>query len=119
MPNDNTAVLLAANAAVKAGDIEGFLRHCTDDIEWHAIGEPVIHGKQDLREWMRQAYVNPPDFTVTDLVAEGDLVVALGTIATVDADGHRTSKLYSDAWRFRDGRMTQLRAFVIAVADTH
>lgn len=111
--SDNKIALQAANEAIAVGDIEGFLFFCDDDIQWLTVGEDAIQGKQALREWMKIGYAEPPRFSVTDLVAEGDLVVAVGQIETRDADGRTFLSSYSDVWRFRDGRMVELRAFVI------
>jgi ketosteroid isomerase-like protein len=113
MSEANKTALMNANAAIAEGDIEGFLSHCTEDIVWLAVGEPPIHGKAALREWMRRAYAERPEFSVERLVAEDDWVVALGDIQVKGDDGRSTRHLYSDAWRFREGQMAELRAFVI------
>ena len=87
MTESNKAVLENANAAIVAGDNEGFLALCTDDIVWTAVGESRLQGKQAVREWMKTAYAEPPEFTVKQMVAEGDFVVALGDIVANDANG--------------------------------
>ncbi|MFK3739603.1 nuclear transport factor 2 family protein [Massilia sp. TN1-12] len=109
----NKTTLERANAAVRAGDNEGFLSFCTDDIVWSTVGGETLRGKQAVRDWMTKEYVAPPSFTVERLVAEGDFVVALGTIASSADDGTRLDNAYSDVWRFCDGKMAELRAFVI------
>lgn len=109
----NKTTLEQANAAVRAGDNEGFLSFCTDDIVWSTVGGETLYGKQAVRDWMTKEYVAPPAFTVDRLVAEGDFVVALGEIASKDAGGREVKNAYSDVWRFRDGKMAELRAFVI------
>lgn len=109
----NKTVLQQANAAVRAGDNEGFLALCTDDIIWSTVGGETLHGKQAVRDWMTKEYVAPPAFTVERLVADGDYVVALGTIVSRADDGTPVDNAYSDVWRFRDGKMAELRAFVI------
>lgn len=113
MSGSNKAILEQANAAVRAGDNEGFLAHCTDDIRWTTVGEGTLQGKQAVREWMKTAYASPPDFRVEKLVAEGEMVVALGTIMLDGADGQPAEFAYSDVWRFRDRKMAELDAFVI------
>jgi len=113
MSGSNKAILEQANAAVRAGDNEGFLAHCTDDIRWTTVGEGTLQGKQAVRDWMKTAYASPPSFHVEQLVAEGDMVVALGTIMADGADGASAEYAYSDVWRFRDGKMAELDAFVI------
>ncbi len=43
MTEFNKQILEQANAAVIAGDYEGFLSYCTEDTEWNFIGEQVCH----------------------------------------------------------------------------
>lgn len=117
MTEANKTVLTAANAAIATGDIEGFLAHCSDDIAWVAVGEKPIHGKAALRAWMQTAYAEAPRFSVERLVAEDDWVVALGTIEVKDEDGRSSVHAYSDAWRCRNGKLAELRAFVMKPAE--
>lgn len=114
---DNKDVLKMANEAISAGDVEGFLAFCDDDIHWEMMGGVAIQGKEALRQWMKREYVEPPRFSVTDVVAEGDLVVAIGHIEGPDVAGSRSLFSYSDVWRFRNGKMVELRAFVVGAAD--
>jgi uncharacterized protein len=113
---DNKTILQQANAAITAGDNEGFLAHCTEDTEWTFVGEQTLRGKPAVREWMRTAYAQPPRFHVEQLIAEADFVTALGMITVRDDDGQEAEHAYCDVWRFRDGQMAELRAFVIKPA---
>lgn len=113
--SDNKSTLKAANAAITIGDIEGFLSYCAEDIVWTTVGESTLEGKAAVRRWMQDAYVKAPAFTVTDMIAEGDLVIATGEIAGRSDNGLPTNNLYCDVWRFRDGKMVELKAFVIEV----
>jgi uncharacterized protein len=114
MSQQNKEVLRNANAAITAGDIEGFLSFCVDDIIWTTVGGDTLHGKEAVRQWMLREYAEPPRFTVTRLIAEGDDVVALGGIVSRGEDGRDVHNEYCDVWHFRDGRMAELQAFVIA-----
>ncbi len=60
-------------------------------------------------------YKEPPKFTVTNLIAEGDFVTALGEITLKGEDAKETDYSYCDVWRFRDGKMVELKAFVIKI----
>lgn len=102
-----------ANAAITTGDYEGFLAFCTDDTEWTFVGEQTLRGKAAVREWMATAYKKPPTFLVKRFIAEDDFVTALGTITLPDETGKETEYAYCDVWRFRDGKMAELTAFVI------
>lgn len=106
-------VLLEANAAVARGDHAGFLAHCTDDVVWHFIGDRTITGKAAIERFMDETYVHSPEVAVDRLIAEGEHLVAIGTITLIAADGTRTTSDYSDAWRLRDGKLAELHAFVI------
>ena len=117
MSRTNKAVLEAANEAIRALDIEAFLAFCTDDIVWTAMGEQSLHGKAAVRGWMEENYIEAPRFTVIELIGENDMVAALGVIDAADDQGRPVRHDYCDVWRFRDGKMAELRAFVVVSAQ--
>ena len=113
MTETHKQILEKANAAIKQGDLEGFLVHCTDDTQWTFEGDQTLRGKEAVREWMQRTYLEPPRFIVQCLIGEGNHVAAVGEITLADADGTETVHAYCDVWRFRDGRMAELHAFVV------
>lgn len=118
MKLNNKAILELANAAVTAGDNEGFLSFCTDDTEWTFVGDQILRGKEAVRQYMAKAYVEPPKFMVENLIAEGEFVTALGKINLKDKNGKTIEYAYCDVWRFCDGKMIELKAFVIETKST-
>ncbi|MBD1997519.1 nuclear transport factor 2 family protein [Leptolyngbya sp. FACHB-541] len=113
MSAKNKAILEEANAAIAAGNYEGFLSFCADDTKWTFVGDKTLNGKEAVRQWMATTYVEPPKFMVANLIAEGDFVTALGDITMKDEDGKAAHYSYCDVWRFHDGEIVELRAFVI------
>jgi uncharacterized protein len=113
MSERNKAILEEANAAIAEGNNEGFLAFCADDTEWTFVGDKTLKGKEAVRRWMATTYTEPPNFSVANMIAEGDFVVALGTITTKGEDGKAAHFSYCDLWRFRGGKIAELRAFVI------
>jgi ketosteroid isomerase-like protein len=113
MSEKNKATLEEANAATAEGNYEGFLSFCTDDTKWTFVGDKTLNGKEAVRQWMATTYVEPPKFTIADLIAEGDFVTALGDITMKDEDGKEVHYSYCDIWRFRGSKIVELRAFVI------
>lgn len=113
MSENNKAILEKANAAVTKGDNEGFLSYCTEDTQWVFIGDKTLQGKEAVRNYMTTAYKEPPTFMVENLVAEGDFLTVTGTIAMKNEHGVVVNYSYCDVWRFRDGKMAELKAFVI------
>lgn len=113
MSESSKAVLLAANAAISKLDFEGFLDNCTDDVQWTMVGSPTIKGKEAVREWMKETYIEAPNFDVKTLIAEGNWVAALGEISLREKTGKISRSSYCDVWRLRDGRLAELRAYVV------
>ena len=109
----NKQILQQANAAITKGDYEGFLEYCTESTTWHFIGDQVLKGKQAVRDYMAKVYTEPPEFEVEHLIAENDFVTALGTIKLNDEAGNKHQYDYCDVWRFVNGKMAELKAFVI------
>ncbi|KOS05023.1 ketosteroid isomerase [Flavobacterium akiainvivens] len=112
---NNKEVLLKANKAVSAGDNEGFLAYCTGDTVWEFVGDQTLCGKEAVRQYIAKAYIELPVFEVETLVAEGDFVVATGRISMKDEAGKPVDYAYCDVWKFSNGKMAELRAFVITV----
>ncbi|MCW3466175.1 nuclear transport factor 2 family protein [Chitinophaga nivalis] len=109
----NKAILENANALITEGDYEGFLSFCTDDTEWTFVGDKILQGKEAVREFMAEAYKEPPKFHVEHLIAEGEFVTALGKISLKNQEGKLIDYAYCDVWRLRDGKLHELKAFVI------
>src|SRR5687768_4418408 len=114
MSDENKAILMRVNAEVAKGNNEGLLACCTDDVVWEFVGEQTLRGKAAIRQYMKETYVEPPRFAIAHLIAEGDFVTALGDITLKDKDGRDVDFAYCDVWRIRDGKLAELRAFVVA-----
>lgn len=110
---NNKEILEKANEAVTAGDNEGFLSFCTEDIKWTFVGDQIIEGKDAVRKYMAKTYIEPPKFKVENVIAEADFVTAVGTISLKDEKGRTTNYHYCDVWQFKNEKMAALNAFVI------
>lgn len=113
MTLDNKQTLINANAAISRSDHESFLAYCTDDTKWNFMGEQTLNGKEAVRQYMRDTYLEPPQFVVEQLIAEGDFLCAIGKISLKNKEGLWTTYSYCDVWRFQDGKMAELKAFVL------
>lgn len=113
MSSINKAILKKANEAVSEGDYEKFLSCCADDSVWTFIGAQTLNGKEVIRKYLADAYLEPPKFDIQDVFSEGELLTAIGKISLKQQDGTWADYQYCDVWRFREGKMFELRAFVI------
>ncbi|WP_316804322.1 nuclear transport factor 2 family protein [Pedobacter nototheniae] len=109
----NKKILQNANEAIAAGDYEKFLSFCTDDTNWIFVGDQTLKGKEAVRAYFKTAYIEPPKFMVETLIEEGEFVTAVGKISMKDKDGKMVDFNYCDVWKFRDGKLFELQAFVI------
>jgi ketosteroid isomerase-like protein len=62
---------------------------------------------------MATTYVEPPKFTVAHLIGEGEFLSVVGNLTMKDENGQPDHYTYSDIWRFREGKIVELTAFVI------
>lgn len=110
-------ILESANAEMAAGNPEGFLAHCTDDIRWEMVGDTVLVGKAAVMAWARSTYaVAPPKFTADQWIVENDWLAVHGEITVEDAHRGPIHSRYCDLWRIQDGKLAELRAFAIEVS---
>jgi len=109
----NKETLIKANAAIDNADHEGFLAYCTDDTVWNFMGGISLRGKQAVKQYMDATYIEPPVNKVAQLLADGDYVIATGKISIKDKDGKVTTSDYCDVWRFENGKMAELHAYVV------
>ncbi len=117
MSEKNKEILKRGNAAIAAGNNEGFLSFCADNTQWTFIGDQTLQGKEAVRQWMANTYVEPPKVTVANLIAEGEFLTAIGDVTMKNKDGKDAQYSYCDVWRFIDGKIAELRAFVIPIRE--
>ncbi|MFC6192459.1 nuclear transport factor 2 family protein [Dyadobacter subterraneus] len=110
---ENATILHKANEFVKKGNYESFLAYCTQNTKWFFVGERILEGKDKVRAYMQEFYFEPPVFTVEMTIEEGDYVTVTGEITLKAANGTYNHYDYCDIWRFENGKIAELKAFVI------
>jgi len=106
-------ILQKANACIAAGDYEGFLDFCTPDTNWIFVGDRTLKGIDEVRAYISEAYKEPPRFEVNLMIEEGDYLTAMGKISLLNDDSKWTAYEYCDVWRFDNGKLAELKAFVL------
>ncbi len=113
MSDTHRGIVEQANAAFAKSDTEAFLGLCTDDVVWSMVGDQTVSGKEQIRKWMASMGGDPPRVTVDQIVVDGDSAIAEGQMTMADGSGRQQSYAYCDVYRFRGGRIAELRAYVI------
>jgi ketosteroid isomerase-like protein len=113
MSAKNKEIIAKVNAAFAQGSVDGFLSFCADNVVWTMIGEKTVKGKEAIRQWMTSMDMEPPKFTVRNVIAEGDFVAAYGDVTMKDKDGKTTPYGYCDIYHFRGDKIIEMTTFVV------
>lgn len=109
----NTSILVNANEKVRKGEYEAYLSYLTEDTKWVFVGERTLLGKEAVRQYIKEFYLAPPVFDMEKAIEEGDFVTATGSISLKNVSGEYDHYIYCDIWRFDNGKIAELKAFVI------
>jgi len=114
MSQENKRIVEEINKAFTEGNTEGFLKHCADDAKWVMEGDTTTTGVAAIREFMSQMEGHePPKFTVNKLIGEGDSVICYGEMTMEGPAEHAGKYSYCDAYTFANGKVTELRSFIV------
>ena len=107
----NAARLREAMESFNSGNIEEYAELLADDIVWHQIGAPTLHGKEELAASMPDAASGDSiEIKIHDVVANDEHGVAL-----VEAHATRGGRTFdyrtAEILHFRDGKVTERWAF--------
>jgi uncharacterized protein len=123
MVRDDEAVALvqAAYADFGSGNIPGLLDRLTDDVVWTTPGEGTLipsagrlQGKDQVGQFFAGvgSTLEFHDFNPSEFIAQGDVVVALGTWdATVRGTDVRIQDGFAMVFRLRDGKIAEFREY--------
>jgi ketosteroid isomerase-like protein len=102
------------NEGFAENDLNKVLSFCTDDLTWTMVGDTTVTGKDPIRKWMASMDPQPPQFTIQQVVAEGDLVITRGDMTMQEKKGGPSIPYtFCDIYRFEGDKVAELTAFVI------
>jgi uncharacterized protein len=112
MANEIAAVVEKVNAAFAAGDVEGFLAHCAEDVVFLMMGHRRVEGKAAIREWMANGASEPPKFSVQSVITSENRAVCYGDMTMPEEDGTGSYE-YCDVYQIENGKVKELRAYIV------
>lgn len=114
MSEKNKEIVKKINDSFTAGNTDGFLEHCSENVVWNMVGDKETKGKTAIKEWMSQMEgMEPPKFSVDKIIAEGDSVVCYGDMSMKGEDGKEGKYSYVDAYQFSGDKITELQSFIV------
>lgn len=114
MSENRKEIVQRINQGFAENNLEKVLSFCTDNFIWTMVGDTTVKGKGPIRKWMASMDPQPPQFTIQQTVAEGDLVVTRGDMMMQQKkDGPSIPYTFCDIYRFDGDKVAELTAFVI------
>jgi ketosteroid isomerase-like protein len=98
--------------AFNRGEIDTYVKSLSDDIVWHQIGAPTLHGKQEMAENMPGGDVEWNITTdVHDILANDEHAIAMVEAHATRGDGKTLDYRTTEIVHIRDGKVTERWAF--------
>lgn len=82
-------------------------------MEWTFVGETSLKGINEVRDYMKEAYIEPPRFKIDLMIEEGNYLTAVGTISIVNTDSLWIAYEYCDVWRFENCKLAELKPLLL------
>jgi uncharacterized protein len=114
MATNRKQVVQRINEAFAENDFERALSFCTDDLSWAMVGDRTVHGRDAVRKWMASMNPQPPQFTIQQTIAEGDVVVTRGDMTMREKEsGPLVPYMFCDIYRFAGDQVAEVTTFVV------
>jgi uncharacterized protein len=98
----------------RSTDHEIILSCLTDDIVWEMPGFFLHHGKDAFdKEIENPNAEGHPDIHISQLIEEGNKVVAEGTVKAKMKDGSKIDAVFCDVFYFTNGKISKLTSYVM------
>ena len=110
----NLEIIRKVNAGFEAGDTDAILSHLTDDIRWHINGNLAATNKEEFRKEVKnEAFEGTPVITVKNELEDGDLAAVEGEVKARFKGGAKFEGLFFDIYMLTDGKIKEMRSYVI------
>ena len=95
-----------------AGDLDGSLAYCTEDIVWDNVPLKPFEGKARVRQFLEKFSkgMSNARYDIRNHLESGDVVMLEG-VEMYDKGGQSVAVPYMALFRFRDGRIAEMRDY--------
>lgn len=110
----NKAFIEKVDMAFAAGDTGFLISHMHDDVVWRMVGESTFKGKKEVQKMVeKMAEMDLPEIVRTRITAEGNRVVAEGTLNTTTTEGKPFKAAYCDSYLIEDDKIKEMTSYVV------
>ncbi len=112
MSDKNKDTIRKANELLAAGNCDAFVKLCSENVKWTLLADKpnILKGREELRKFMTpkaEESLDLPDFTVDNLIGEGDVVISNGEMTMKEKDGTNGKYRYCDIYTFKNGEIAE------------
>src|ERR1041384_5112040 len=114
MSLSNKEIIRRGNEGLAGNDTEKIMQYVADDARWDMPGAFSYQGSEAFRrEFSNDAFTGIPTITIKNEIAEGDLVAVEGEVLCTRKDGSLFDASFVDVYRLEDGKIKEMRFYVI------
>ncbi|MEP6848107.1 MAG: nuclear transport factor 2 family protein [Acidobacteriota bacterium] len=108
-------IVQKVNEAFTQDKTEEFLALCRDDITWRVVGDTVVKGVENIRTYINSVDCEPPQFTVENLIVEGETAIANGEMTMTAKNGSLEQYSFCDVYRFSGEKIVELTSYIVKI----
>jgi uncharacterized protein len=95
-------------------DVDAILGLVTDDVEWHMLGDQVISGKDQLKEFFsKNAGMKLLSSTKDHIIIEDDRAAVDGDVQCAGKNGEIADMYYCDVYELEKGKVKKIVSYTI------
>ena len=108
----NIEIVQSFYKAWAAGDLDGSLAHCTEDIVWDNVPLKPFEGKERVRRFLEKFAngMSHARYDIKNHLESGDLLM-IEAVERYNKDGHSVAVPYMALFTMRDGRIAEMRDY--------
>jgi len=93
--------------AISRENINSYLDYLAEDIKWNIVGMPVIAGKKEFLETIKELHLENFNLSkIKNIVAEGEFVV-------VESSGKNAGNNFCDIYQLKDEKILGLTSYIV------
>jgi uncharacterized protein len=110
---NNKKVVETFMEGYNTGDNAKILSCLTEDVIWEMAGSFKLKGKDRFDKEINNDWNGNPTITISQLVEEGSIVVAEGTVKCKLKNGGFIDALFCEVFHFDNGKVKQLTTIIL------
>ena len=107
MSDKNKQVVMKLIETVSKEENNSYLNHLAEDIKWDIVGMPIIKGKEEFIEMMKE--LNLENFTTNKIRN----VISAGKFVVVESGGINSGNNSCDIYQLKNGKIIGLTSYIV------